>query len=283
MKKIFNSFLIISFLFIFFQNIAISVSCDDLKTTKKISQFIEKSYLSSPLLQKNISLTLSVDACENKGCKSKKKRSGEKEILHILKYKNKSRIFAEKGPNAPRCVIKRGGRRFICSSCGAVSNENCRSFPSDENSIFPGTNIDTEDFKLTSKFGKESRCSKLKNPNFFKIETKIDEGKSGSNNSYEKVISFYDKKKGVHILMNFYAENVLRKVYRFYPKYYVKVGSQWFSSVMRVRTTLGSEKKFIFETLTHVNKKNGRLKLYLNISDDPNLKNVPPESLFSTD
>ena len=36
-------------------------------------------------------------------------------------------------------------------------------------------------------------------------------------------------------------------------------------------------------TASHVNKKNGRLKLYLNISDDPNLKNVPPESLFSTD
>ena len=67
-----------------------------------------------------------------------------------------------------------------------MSNENCRSFPSDENSIFPGTNIDTEDFKLTSKFGKESRCSKLKNPNFFKIETKIDSGAVGDDGSYEK-------------------------------------------------------------------------------------------------
>ena len=283
MKKIFNFFLIISFLFICFHNIATAISCKDLKTKTKISQFLEKSYLSSPLLQKNISLTLIIDSCEDNGCKSKKKRASEKEILHILKYKNKSRIFAVKGPNAPRCVIKRGGRRFICSSCSAVSNENCRSFPSGESSIFPGTNIDSEDFTLTSKFGKESSCSKLKNPNFFKIETKIASGAVGGNSSYEKVVSFYDKKKGVPILMNFYSENVLRKVYRFYPKYYVKVEGQWFSSVMRVRTTLGNEKKFVYETLTHINKKKGKLRLYLNISDDPNLKNVPHESLFSTD
>ena len=101
--------------------------------------------------------------------------------------------------------------------------------------------------------------------------------------NYDRVVGFYDKKKGVPILLNFYAEKVLRKVYRFFPKYYVKVDNQWFSSVMRVRTTLGNEKKFIFETLTHVAKKKGRLKLYLQISDDPDLKNVPTESLFSTD
>jgi len=124
---------------------------------------------------------------------------------------------------------------------------------------------------------------KTKNPNFFKIESKIKDGSGKTDGNYDRVVGFYDKKKGVPILMNFYAEKILRKVYRFFPKYYVKVGSQWFSSVMRVRTTSGSEKKYIFETLTHVDKKKGKLKLYLQISDDPDLKNVPPESLFSTD
>ena len=84
-------------------------------------------------------------------------------------------------------------------------------------------------------------------------------------------------------MVNFFAEKVLRKVYRFFPKYYVKVGGKWFSSVMRVRTTLGSEKKFIFETLINVDKNKGKLKLYLDLTDDPVLKNVPPESLFSSD
>ena len=126
-------------------------------------------------------------------------------------------------------------------------------------------------------------CSKLKNPKFFKIETLIKNDSAENEQRYDKVLSYYDKKKGVPIMMNFFAEKVLRKVYRFFPKYYVKVDGQWFSTVMRVRTTLGKEKKFIFETLTHVDKKNGKLKLYLDLSDDPESKNVPPESLFSTD
>jgi len=244
---------------------------------------MSKSYQSSPLLQKNVSFTLIKDVCEGKGCKSKKKRAAEKETLRIIKLENKRRIFAEKGPNAPRCIIQRGGRRFVCSSCGVISNENCRSFPSDGSTIFPGTNIDSADFDLTSDLAAKMSCSKLKNPKFFKIEAIIKNNSGENDENYDKVISFYDKEKEVPIMMNFYADKVLRKVYRFFPKYYVKVGKQWFSSVMRVRTTLGSEKKFVFETLTHVHKKKGKLKLYLNLSDDPDLKNVPPESLFSTD
>jgi len=276
---------ILAMLLIFFgyQNNANAVSCKDLNTKDKINKFLNKSNQSSPLLQKNISVTLILDACDGKQCKSKNKRAVQKETLHIIKLDNKRRIFAEKGPNAPRCVIQRGGRRFVCSSCGVVSNENCRSFPSDGSSIFPGTNIDTADFTLTAGTENEMSCSKLKNPKFFKIETLIKNDSAENGQSYDRVMSYYDKEKGVPIMMNFFADKVLRKVYRFFPKYYVKVDGQWFSTVMRVRTTLGKEKKFIFETLTNVDKKNGKLKLYLDILDDPELKNVPPESLFSTD
>jgi|TARA_B110000091_G_C13713720_1_gene431636 hypothetical protein len=276
---------ILAMLLIFFgyQNNANAVSCKDLNTKDKINKFLNKSNQSSPLLQKNISVTLILDACDGKQCKSKSKRAAQKETLHIIKLDNKRRIFAEKGPNAPRCVIQRGGRRFVCSSCGVVSNENCRSFPSDGSSIFPGTNIDTADFTLTAGTENEMSCSKLKNPKFFKIETLIKNDSAENGQSYDRVMSYYDKEKGVPIMMNFFADKVLRKVYRFFPKYYVKVDGQWFSTVMRVRTTLGKEKKFIFETLTNVDKKNGKLKLYLDLLDDPELKNVPPESLFSTD
>ena len=280
-----NHFWILALLFILFglPNSVSAVSCKDLNTPEKISEFMKKSNQSSPLLQKNISFTLLLDACEGKVCKSKSKRAAQKEKLRILKFKNKRRIFAEKGPNAPRCVIQRGGRRFVCSSCSIVSNENCRSFPSDGSTIFPGTNIDTADFALTSNPASDMSCSKLKNPKFFKIKTIIKAESGESEKTYDKVLSYYDKEKGVPIMMNFFADNVLRKVYRFFPKYYTKVGGQWFSTVMRVRTTLGKEKKFIFETLTNVDKKNGNLKLYLDLSDDPDLKNVSPESLFITD
>ena len=272
------------FVFIFgLQNNASAIGCKDLNTSAKINAFLNKSHQSSPLLQKNVSFTLILDACEGKQCKSKSKRAAQKETLRILKLENKRRIFAEKGPNAPRCVIQRGGRRFVCSSCGVVSNENCRSFPSDGSTVFPGTNIDTADFALNLKDTNEMSCSKLKNPKYFKIETLINDESGENDKTYDRILSYYDKEKGVPIMMNFFADKVLRKVYRFFPKYYIKVDGQWFSTVMRVRTTLGKEKKFIFETLTNVHKKNGKLKLYLDLSDDPDLKNVSPKSLFITD
>ena len=271
------------FIYVLLNDIVFAVSCKELDSPEKIKSFMNESHLSSPFLQKNVSVTVILDACEGKVCKSKSKREAQKETLHIQRLDNKRRIFAQKGPNAPTCVIQRGARRFVCSSCGAVSNENCRSFPSDESTIFPGTNIDTADFGFVSGDVKEMKCSKLKNPKYFKIETLINNNSGDTEKSYDRVLSFFDKEKGVPIMANFFAEKVLRKVYRFFPKYYVKVEGKWFSSVMRVRTTRGNEKKFIFETLINVEKNKGKLKLYLDLNDDPVLKNVPPESLFSSD
>ena len=276
-------FLLIIFIFFLFQGNVHAVSCKELDSPEKIKSFMNESHLSSPFLRKNVSVTVNLDSCEGKVCKSKSKRAAQKETLRIQRLDKKRRIFAEKGPNAPRCVIHRGARRFVCSSCGAVSNENCRSFPSDESTIIPGTNIDSADFEFVSGDVKEMKCSKLKNPKYIKIETLMNTESVDREKSYDRVLSFFDKEKGVPIMANFFAEKVLRKVYRFFPKYYVKVGEKWFSSVMRVRTTRGSEKKFIFETLIHVDKNKGKLKLYLDLTDDPFLKNVPPESLFSSD
>ena len=94
-------------------NTTSAVSCKELNTPTKIKSFINKSYQSNPLLRKNVSLTLILDACEGKVCRSKSKRAAQKEILRIQKFEKKRRIFAEKGPNAPRCVIHRGGRQFV--------------------------------------------------------------------------------------------------------------------------------------------------------------------------
>ena len=282
-QKSYYYILTLIFIYALLNDIVFAVSCKELDSPEKIKSFMNESHLSSPFLQKNVSVTVILDTCEGKVCKSKSKREAQKETLHILRLDNKRRIFAQKGPNAPTCVIQRGARRFVCSSCGAVSNESCRSFPSDESTIFPGTNIDTADFGFVSGDVKEMKCSKLKNPKYFKIETLINNNSGDTEKSYDRVLSFFDKEKGVPIMANFFAEKVLRKVYRFFPKYYVKVGGKWFSSVMRVRTTRGSEKKFIFETLINVDKNKGKLKLYLDLTDDPVLKNVPPESLFSSD
>ena len=90
-----------------------AVSCKELNTPEKIKSFMKESHQSNPLLRKNVSLGLILDVCEgNKVCRSKSKRAAQKETLRIQKLENKRRIFAEKGLNAPRCVIKRGGRQL---------------------------------------------------------------------------------------------------------------------------------------------------------------------------
>ena len=187
--------LLVIFILLLFENSVFAVSCRELDSTEKIKSFMNESHLSSPFLRKNVSVTVILDACEGKVCKSKSKREAQKETLHIQRLENKRRIFAEKGPNAPRCLIQRGARRFVCSSCGAVSNENCRSFPSDESTIFPGTNIDSADFEFVSGNVKKMKCSKLKNPKFFKIETLMNTDSGDSEKSYDRVLSFFDKEK----------------------------------------------------------------------------------------
>ncbi|HCB32338.1 MAG TPA: hypothetical protein DEP39_03810, partial [Deltaproteobacteria bacterium] len=82
-----------------------AVSCKELNTPEKIKSFMKESHQSNPLLRKNVSLGLILDVCEGKVCRSKSKRAAQKETLRIQKLGNKRRIFAEKGPNAPRCVI----------------------------------------------------------------------------------------------------------------------------------------------------------------------------------
>ena len=69
----------------------------------------------------------------------------------------------------------------------------------------------------------------------------------------------------------------------FFPKYYIRVENQWFSTVLRVRTTQGKEKSYVFETLVNVAKEGKKLRLFTNALRDPHLKGVSADSLFITD
>ena len=205
-----------------------AVSCKELNTPEKIKSFMKESHQSNPLLRKNVSLGLILDVCEGKVCRSKSKRAAQKETLRIQKLGNKRRIFAEKGPKAPRCVIQRSGRQFVCSSCGIVSNESCRSFPSDGSTIFPGTNIDSSDFAFTAGDTKDIKCSKLKNPKFFKIETLINIESGEKGKTYDKVLSYYDKKKEVPIMVNFFAEKSFEKFIGFFLNIMLRLAGNGF-------------------------------------------------------
>ena len=230
------------------------------------------------LLRKNVSASLEISACEGKVCKKKKLRASKKELLHFQRIGKNRRVFFAKGPNAPRCVILRGNRQYVCSQCRKNANENCRSFPSDDSSLLPGTNIDLADFELLTQGVKSSKCSELKKqPNYFKIDLRR------KAKGYDRIVAYYDKKKKVPITMNFFSSKVMRKVYRFFPKYYIRVENQWFSTVLRVRTTQGKEKSYVFETLVHVAKEGKKLRLFTDALRDPHLKGVSADSLFITD
>lgn len=255
-----------------------AIGCGELNSPKKIAHFLSASHKSNPLLRKNVSVTLELNPCEGKVCKNRKLRARGKETIHFQRMGENRRIFFAKGRKAPRCVILRGNRQYLCSQCRRVSNENCRSFPSGESTLLPSTNIDLADFSQLTEGVKSSRCRKVKNkPDFFKIDVQ----RKGQ--GYNRIVSYYDRKKKVPITVNFFSKKVLRKVYRFFPKYYVRVAGQWFSTVLRVRTTQGKEKSYVFETMLHVLKENGRLRLYTDPFKDPHLKNVTSDSLFITD
>ena len=254
------------------------IGCKQLNTPKKIAAFLVESQRSNPLLRKNVSVSLEISACEGKVCKKKKLRASKKELLHFQRIGKNRRVFFAKGPNAPRCVILRGNRQYVCSQCRKNANENCRSFPSDDSSLLPGTNIDLADFELLTQGVKSSKCSELKKqPNYFKIDLRR------KAKGYDRIVAYYDKKKKVPITMNFFSSKVMRKVYRFFPKYYIRVENQWFSTVLRVRTTQGKEKSFVFETLVHVAKEGKKLRLFTDALRDPHLKGVSADSLFITD
>ena len=254
------------------------IGCKQLNTPKKIAAFLVESQRSNPLLRKNVSVSLEISACEGKVCKKKKLRASKKELLHFQRIGKIRRVFFAKGPNAPRCVILRGNRQYVCSQCRKNANENCRSFPSDDSSLLPGTNIDLADFELLTQGVKSSKCSELKKqPNYFKIDLRR------KAKGYDRIVAYYDKKKKVPITMNFFSSKVMRKVYRFFPKYYIRVENQWFSTVLRVRTTQGKEKTYIFETLVHVAKEGKKLRLFTDALRDPHLKGVSADSLFITD
>ena len=254
------------------------IGCKQLNTPKKIALFLVESQRSNPLLRKNVSVSLEISACEGKVCKKKKLRASKKELLHFQRIGKNRRVFFAKGPNAPRCVILRGNRQYVCSQCRKNANENCRSFPSDDSSLLPGTNIDLADFELLTQGVKSSKCSELKKqPNYFKIDLRR------KAKGYDRIVAYYDKKKKVPITMNFFSSKVMRKVYRFFPKYYIRVENQWFSTVLRVRTTQGKEKSYVFETLIHVAKEGKKLRLFTDALRDPHLKGVSADSLFITD
>ena len=248
-----------------------ATSCKELNTDQKIRAFVKKTYEAHPLLRENTSSTLSI--------KTNEKNTKKKQTVHSVRLKENKRSFFIKGENAPKCSVKKGDRDFICSECTYTSNTLCRSYKGDESSTkIKGTNIDTNDFKLLESTDYTNSCHKTKKKGYIKIISK----KVAGNSVYDKIISYYDVTKNVSVKTDYFSEGVLRKVYQFFPKYYMQIKGEWVSTVSRIRTVNGNLKNFSFETLINVNKdKKGKHLLYLTPKEDPKVSSRI-STLFNT-
>jgi len=268
-------------LFLLFSTIAQAIECEDLTTNQAIQNFVRQSGDSNPMAKKRISALLELSSCKEEKCdkSNRKSRRENKKILHMLKYGDNQRLNYLKGPQAQQCFIKRQEREFKCTSCDLVSNTACRSYKSTEKSTrFKGTNIDSTDFDLIEDEQHQSVCINLSDK-YLKIVTE----RTGGASDYNKIISVYEKRREIPLLINFYAQDQLRKVYRFFPKYYTKIDNFWYSTYARVRTTINSEKKYKFETIVKVLKdRKNNFQLYGNPEKDPMVRDYIQGEIFKT-
>ncbi|MCH8844164.1 MAG: hypothetical protein IID61_14485 [SAR324 cluster bacterium] len=264
---------------------AMAVDCSELDTAAKTRQFMERARNANPLGRDRLSVYLEMSPCEEEGCsKSQRaKRIALIQNIHLLRVGDKRRAYVMEGPSSGQCVISRDIRDYICSQCDATSNIDCRSIVRDSSSgRIMGTNIDVNDFDMLIDGRSTTKCSDHpQDANFMVLEVLADKS---SESEYDRIVTVFDKKKEVPITINYFAEGVLRKVYRFFPKYYVRIGDEWIATILRVRSTRGSEKQYVFETQMRVLKSNkGVPRLFVDPSRDPQLKGYDISSLFFTD
>tara|TARA_B110000116_G_scaffold267465_1_gene279832 strand:+ start:2166 stop:3014 length:849 start_codon:yes stop_codon:yes gene_type:complete len=274
--------LIFSFIVIFLVTplTVFGVDCSQLTTQEEIHTLVVAAKEAYPLERSKISGQLIVSPCEKSECSKKNIELRKKKLitLHSLRVGDDKRTYFIQGENAPMCVVTRGIRKFKCSDCSAISNDECRSFNS--KSSIEGTNLDSVDMQILNSADYVNTCEPYKkSKKFFKIIAT----KQSGNSLYDKIVTFYEQKRGVFIKINYYAENVLRKVYRFTSKKYVAFDGRSLATEIKVRSTQGSEKKYSFETKLTIGKTNNKLNAYANPDQDPFIENMPLDVLFAHD
>ena len=256
-----------------FSGLLEAADCNDLNSGEKIRDFVNRAKIANPLLRHNLSSLFEI-----------KTREGEethKSLMHLLKKDGQQRLFFVQGDHAPACVVKQHTREIWCNRCETLSSSECRVMKSDEStSRIRGTNIDLHDFDLLADKQYQTVCEPVVGKDKF---LKITLTQTGGNSPYDKIISYYDKQREVPITINLFANQVLRKVYRFFPKYMISLDGQWISAVARVRSVAGKEKNFSFETLVYVKKDGDDYQLYLRPEEDPILQGTPIDMWFRTE
>lgn len=260
---------------------ALALSCKDLNSPEKLRTLLNRTKETSPLAGSRLSAYLEVSPCEGETCAaaSRAQRLALLQHLHVLRMDDNNRIHILRGPNEGQCLITRGERDSICNQCDATSSTKCRSVVrSEQSSRIPGTNLDWQDFAHFTGEEFEPSCQLVPDHAGLLLITAV---RKQGDSPYERIVSVIDAEREVPVTVNFFADNTLRKVYRFFPEYYVKVAGRWVATIVRIRTTSGSEKDYVFETQVRVlPDQSGGLQLFTDPAKDPKLAGYDPASLF---
>ncbi|MDH5751839.1 MAG: hypothetical protein OEZ59_05415 [Deltaproteobacteria bacterium] len=260
-----------------------ALSCADLDSEEKIKAHIERSSETNPLWRENLSVYLEVSPCEKEVCSREKlkERMALIQNIHFLRAGERRRVVVLSGPEAPQCVINRDNRNFICSQCDSTTNRQCRSVVQDSASgRIRGTNIDLSDWDIFQGKDYQTTClAGTPEGDSIQLESRRVQGQ----HTYERIVSSFEKERGVLQSIEFFSEGVVRKVYRIFTKYYIRIGDDWVATIFRVRSTVGSEKDYLFETQVRIlPDETNKPTLYLDPSLDPKLKGYDINSLFFT-
>ncbi|MBF0351986.1 MAG: hypothetical protein HQM11_13215 [SAR324 cluster bacterium] len=245
--------------------------CGELNSREKIVSYVRESLKANPILRSQLSVYLEVQTCEGQQCQTNEKIE---HALHLLKMKEQERIFFSRGPQTPQCLVKNNDRSYACIACDFNLSSECRPFAKSEQvSKVQGTNLDMDDFQKLVDDTSQISCEEMENPQgVLKITNQIS---TPSPQSYDTIITYYELEKNVPLMVQFYNQNVLRKVYRFFPKYYVKINDQWLATVIRIRSVAGDEQNYLFETLVYVSKDtHNNYRLFTDPAKDPLINGV---------
>ena len=257
--------------------------CRGLKSPKEFKSLFQKIEKANPLNLKKFSLFFEVSPCEEEECQSKNRllRIKNQEAIHMLKLGEKQRVRFVSGANAPQCFMRSGPKDFKCTSCNEYRNENCRSYKIEgSETLIKGTNIDSADFDFLTQDSYQSSCSALsQSKDYILIQSENPQA-----NLWQKVEIYLEKAREVPILIRFFHNDRLAKIYRFYPQAYIEVNDNWYSSQFRVRNVKGGERRYYFETSFKLLLNNqNQYHLYLEPEKDPMLKIKELNESFQTE
>ncbi len=246
-----------------------AVTCKSFQQPADFTAFYERVKATNPLNLSRFSLLLELSPCESSECDqaNRGQRLDKKEILHLYKNETSKRVNFLVGRNSPQCFLNLREKDYKCTRCTETRNENCRATKVEgSKTLLKGTNIDSADFDFLSDPSYQNQCNPWpQNPNYL-LFTALGPATS----LWSKVEIYLEKKREIPVLVRFFYQDRLTKVYRFYPQSYVQLQGHWYSTQFRVRGVEGDENRFFFETAVKVlANATGQLQLFLDPNQDP--------------